>query len=652
MDLTELTSQRKESQKRRILLIDDDEEDYILTRQMLSDAREGRFALEWCASFQAGEVRLAEDRTFDAVIVDYDLGCRCGIDLIRQAVAQQYPAPVLLLTGRGRYDVDVQAMEAGAADYLNKNEMNPAFLERAIRYAIERKKQELSLRHSEAHLRQSEGQLRKSEAKMRKSEAQMRKSEERYRTLFTSMLNGFALHEIICAADGQPVDYRFLEINPAFEQITGLKAADVIGKTVREVLPGIDPEWIETYGKVALTGEPAQFENYASPLGKYFQVYAFRPQPNQFAALFIDITPRKQMEAELLMSQADLANAQAVSHTGNWRLDVKRNQLLWSEETYRIFGIPPGAPLTYESFLAMIHPDDRDYVDRCWAAALAGETYDIEHRIRVGDQVKWVRERAVLEWDTQGALQGGFGTVQDITSQRRLEQECIEHHSEIEIHHRLMEFRERERQEIAQDLHDGPVQELSSIIFSLQCLRGMVQDPAIQLELDDIRSQVRSVVHDLRNKMNDLRPPALIRFGLSSAIQNHVEETLERYPTMRISLDLDQDELRIPEKTRLALFRVYQEATNNAIRHARATNIWVRFAAQDGQVHLEIRDNGAGFLIPKDWSSQTLTGHYGLPGMKERSEMIGGEFSIVSMPGEGTTVRVAAPVVAQVRGKQ
>jgi len=131
----------------------------------------------------------------------------------------------------------------------------------------------------------------------------------------------------------------------------------------------------------------------------------------------------KQAVQALLESEQDLNRAQAVAHTGSWRLDVQRNQLLWSDETYRIFGIPKGMPMTYETFLSSVHPEDREYVDRKWMAALHDEPYDIEHRIIVDDEVKWVREMAELEFDSKGELKGGFGTVQDITKRKQVENE-------------------------------------------------------------------------------------------------------------------------------------------------------------------------------------------------------------------------------------
>ncbi len=130
-----------------------------------------------------------------------------------------------------------------------------------------------------------------------------RKAEKDYQTLFNEMLDGFALHEIICDADGKPADYRFLAVNPAFEKMTGLKAEDIVGRNVLDVLPGTEVHWIETYGKVALSGVPAHFENLSQEIGKYFVVTAFRPAPGQFACIFNDITERRQAEEKVQKSR-------------------------------------------------------------------------------------------------------------------------------------------------------------------------------------------------------------------------------------------------------------------------------------------------------------------------------------------------------------
>ncbi|PKK89487.1 MAG: hypothetical protein CVV64_13810 [Candidatus Wallbacteria bacterium HGW-Wallbacteria-1] len=128
----------------------------------------------------------------------------------------------------------------------------------------------------------------------------LRSSQDKYRLLFESLHEASALHEIICDENGRPVDYRFIEVNPAFEKITGLVREDVIGKTVMEVLPGTEMKWVEIYGKVALTGVPTTIEEYSGELDKYFEVTAYSPEKGNFAVVFRDVTKRvKNNQIEL-----------------------------------------------------------------------------------------------------------------------------------------------------------------------------------------------------------------------------------------------------------------------------------------------------------------------------------------------------------------
>ena len=127
----------------------------------------------------------------------------------------------------------------------------------------------------------------------------LRRSEERFRTLTETAINAIALHEIILDDQGLPVDYRFLEVNRAFEELTGLSDRQLVEKTVLEVLPGTEKVWIDTYGEVALTGVPQEIEDFSQELEKYFTVRAYSPRRGQFVTVFEDITERKQMENRL-----------------------------------------------------------------------------------------------------------------------------------------------------------------------------------------------------------------------------------------------------------------------------------------------------------------------------------------------------------------
>ena len=128
-------------------------------------------------------------------------------------------------------------------------------------------------------------------------------NETRYRSLFRSMGEGFALHELVFDENGDPCDYRFLEVNPAFERLTGLRSEHVVGRLHRELLPDNDPHWLRIYADVALTGRPVYFESRSSALERDYEVYATCPAPNQFTTLFRDVTVRRQMERALRESE-------------------------------------------------------------------------------------------------------------------------------------------------------------------------------------------------------------------------------------------------------------------------------------------------------------------------------------------------------------
>jgi PAS domain S-box-containing protein/putative nucleotidyltransferase with HDIG domain len=181
----------------------------------------------------------------------------------------------------------------------------------------------------------------------KQAEEFLQKSEERYRGLFNSMIDGFALHEIICDENGKPVDYRFLEVNSAFERLTGLKSDDLIGRTVLEVLPHTEKYWIEMYGNVALTGRSTFFENYSGDLGHYFEVSAYSPSPGQFAIVMEDVTERRHAEegihhrvAQLeMLYQSGLALSQLLNpkEIGEKILELLEEKLNWRHTRIRLY---------------------------------------------------------------------------------------------------------------------------------------------------------------------------------------------------------------------------------------------------------------------------------------------------------------------------
>ena len=276
-----------------ILLIDDCAEDRADMRQMLLRGGDRRYRFSE-AQLGAEGVRMAlapKHGPIDCVLLDYALPDMEALDVLA-ALCQgsgSPPCPVVVITG-AEMDEGLHLLSAGAQDYIGKHWSSPQSLTRALENAVER------------HALQ---------AHHRRTDLALRLSEERYRALFNSIDAGYAVVEVMFDPVGKATDARYLEVNPAFTQQTGL--CGVVGQTLRQLMPGIEPEWIDLYGSVALTGAPVRQERQVQALRRWFDVYAFRlgaPQAGQVAVLFTDTIQR--MWAELALHKAK-AEAEAAS---------------------------------------------------------------------------------------------------------------------------------------------------------------------------------------------------------------------------------------------------------------------------------------------------------------------------------------------------
>ncbi|HEY8160756.1 MAG TPA: PAS domain S-box protein [Methylocystis sp.] len=237
-------------------------------------------------------------------------------------------------------------------------------------------------------------------------------------------------HEFIGMCDAEFTPFY---VNPAGLRMVGLVDLEEAKRTqVKEFFFPEDRSFVmdQFFPKVLRVGRGEtvlRFRHFRTgeALWMNYSVFLLEDASGRFGGLGTvsrNITEAKRAEEALRQSREDFVRAQEVAQVGWWRLDTQRNVLTWSGETHRIFGFPKGRKLTYESFLDFVHPEDRDYVNARWMSALTGEPYDIEHRIVVDGRVKWVREKAYLEFDQTGRLLGGFGVTQDITDRKRADE--------------------------------------------------------------------------------------------------------------------------------------------------------------------------------------------------------------------------------------
>ncbi len=359
----------------------------------------------------------------------------------------------------------------------------------------------------------------------------------------------------------------------------------------------------------------------------------------QFVLVIADtlagVIRRRQAEDALRESEANLVEAQGIAHIGSWNWDIVRNELNWSEETYRIFGITPERFIaTYESFLDRVHPVDRDRVQQAVDAALhKHQDYSIEHRIVQPDGT----ERTVHEWarvdvDANGDPVSMFGTVQDVTERKRTKQALLRLKEELE---------KKERSRLAALLHDGVGQNLQAVNLGLKMV-AETADPDVAKALVELNGEVRNAIEQVRNLSSGLSPVRLEQMDLAEAIRSHVSKL-----TVRVKADIRlvtdrQSYAFLDERIKEHSFLIFQEVLTNAIKHSDADLIEVNLdVIHEAWLLMEISDNGSGFSLRKTLEQDI---GLGISIIQDRAQRLGGKVDIQSAPGKGTRVTVRIPL--------
>ena len=218
-------------------------------------------------------------------------------------------------------------------------------------------------------------------------------------------------------------------------------------------------------------------------------------------------------------------------------------------------------------------------------------------------------------------------------------------------HRQLLEAGEQERHRLAQELHDGAVQQLIGISYQLAGSHrralshesSQADDTEALLEtLETTRQEVLDVATQLRAMIGELRPPGLEELGLSAALHGYVSRLRREYgdAVPEIELDLNGGAMPMPIPVALCLFRVAQEGMRNALKHAGASHVTLRLSSQGEQLSLTVRDDGVGFEVPRRLSELAGNDHFGLVSIAERVAQVGGELAIRSEPGAGCEIIV------------
>lgn len=305
----------------------------------------------------------------------------------------------------------------------------------------------------------------------------------------------YAYHEIIIDSDGKPINYVFVDANAAFEDLTGLKKEDIIGRKVTEVIPGIEKskvDWIGFFGRISLNGTGDSFDQYSEKLGKWCTTYVFSNEKHHFITITRDITAFKSKEQELIRdneeitllneeltaSEEDLHNkveelklysnnlkiserrlnkAQAVAKVGNWELDLQTKRMWASEEAFRLYGIKYESNyLPLKEAQKVVHEEDRAKMDLALKLLIEkNEKYDIDFRIiKLDDNAeRIIHSVAELELDEEGKPIKVLGVLQDITESKLYERKLIQDSEEITSLYEELSASEEELRQQIDELH-------------------------------------------------------------------------------------------------------------------------------------------------------------------------------------------------------
>ena len=403
------------------------------------------------------------------------------------------------------------------------------------------------------------------------AEEALKESELRYRTLFEVIEAGFCIVELKFDENGKAIDYRMVEVNPAFEEQTGLRDAE--GRWISDLVPQLERHWFDTYGRVARTRTPERFENGSGPLGdRWFDVYAFpvgEPQEQRVGILFNDISERRRIELRLREAEERYRLAAKATNDAIWDWDLTTDQVIWNEAMTSLFGhVEPLTGTGHGWWQDRIHPDDRRRVGEGLLAAIngIGEGWSDEYRfIRADGGIAHVLDRGTVLRNDEGRAIRMIGAMLDITERKRSEQ-----------HQRLL------------------IDELS---HRAKNLLAIIQSVAQQSFKDG--GDPRAMVSSFEGRLGALAAAhgILTRQRWEAApIRQIICDTITAVKADDNRLRLDGPDLLIPPKTGVSLAMAIHELTTNAVKYGSFSNetgqVTVQWRVAQDRWKLEWRESG------------------------------------------------------------
>ncbi|MBC5773099.1 PAS domain-containing protein [Pontibacter sp. KCTC 32443] len=344
-----------------------------------------------------------------------------------------------------------------------------------------------------------------------RTEEALRESEEKYRTLFDSMDEGYCIIQMLYDEVGKAIDFRYLQVNQAFERNNGLQNAE--GKTIRELAPDIEPKWINIYNQVAQSGIPRRFEEDSEALQRVFSLYAFRigdPAEHKVAVIFSDITEHKKGQQALRQSEEQFRLFVTASSDIIYKMNADLSRM--HELTDKNF--LPDTEESGDSWVDMYIPsEDRPLVAAAIQEAIRTKSiFELEHRIiKSDDTIAWISSRAIPVTDCLGNIIEWFGTASDISLRKQAEQQL--HNLNVTLEQQVTERTHElhESKQLLQTVFDTTLIEMS-ILKAVRDEQSNILDFRIELVNKELEKETGR--KDLVGKLYAEEYPSIKTTGL------------------------------------------------------------------------------------------------------------------------------------------
>jgi PAS domain S-box-containing protein len=506
--------------------------------------------------------------------------------------------------------------------------------------------------------------------RQRLAENTLRESEKKYRSLFENMLDGFAYCRMIYDEQNNPIDFEYLEINEAFERLTGLKRQAVVGKRVTEAIPGTEkanPELFEIYGRVALTCMQEKFEIFFKPLNKWFSVSAYCPQKGYFAAVFEDVTGRKKAE-EAVTSQAALIDLSPDAIIVR-KLDGTIS--FWSKGAEKLYGwskdevdgqdinnlLKTQFPRSLEEVLNKLKLEGK------WSG-------EIVHTRKDGDKVV-VQSYWLGKFDADGKIVEMFESNVDITERIRMQIKLEESSVLVEEYANQMEKIANQRAEQLKDAerlaaigatagmvgHDirNPLQAITGDVYLVKTELASTPDSeekknALESlkEIEKNVDYINKIVADLQDYARPLNPHAE-----ETELKCLIDDLLSKKgvpENVIVTVKVETDAMKVAADSTF-INRIMYNLVNNAVQAMpKGGKLTIHAYKEANDSIITVKDTGVG--IPDNIKSKLFTPMFttkskgqgfGLAVIKRMTEALGGMVTFESQEGKGTTFIVRLP---------